>query len=64
MSENKRNFLVHGGILAMAGILFSVLAEKIIEQGGTVFGCALNEHCQAVHIGVDRLDELALLRGV
>lgn len=46
-----------------SGGAFSVLAEKIIEQGGTVFGCALNEHCQAVHIGVDRLDELALLRG-
>ena len=25
MSENKRNFLVHGGILAMAGILVRII---------------------------------------
>lgn len=46
-----------------SGGAFSILAEKIIKEGGTVFGCALNEHCQAAHIAVDRLDKLMLLRG-
>ncbi len=46
-----------------SGGVFSLLAEYVLAQGGVVFGCAWNEHMQAVHIGVESKEELAKLRG-
>lgn len=46
-----------------SGGAFSILAECVLVQGGIVFGCALNQHMQAVHIGVESKEELAKLRG-
>ena len=48
MSENKRNFLVHGGILAMAGILVRIigmfyripLVNIIGSDGNGIYGAA------------------------
>ena len=50
MSENKRNFLVHGGILAMAGILVRIigmfyripLVNIIGSDGNGIYGAAYN----------------------
>ena len=50
MSENKRNFLVHGGILAMAGILVRIigmfyripLVNIIGSDGNGIYGAAFN----------------------
>lgn len=50
MSENKRNFLVHGGILAIAGILVRIigvfyripLVNIIGSEGNGIYGAAYN----------------------
>lgn len=46
-----------------SGGAFSVMAEKILEQKGRVYGCALDNHMKAVHIGVDTKKQLYKLRG-
>lgn len=46
-----------------SGGAFSLLANLIIEQGGIVFGCTLDNELKAVHIGVDKKEDLWKLRG-
>lgn len=46
-----------------SGGAFSLLANLVIEQGGVVFGCTLDSELKAVHIGVDKKEELWKLRG-
>lgn len=47
-----------------SGGVFSLLAGKILDDGGVVFGCAMTMDCgSAHHIGVDSGDELWQLRG-
>ena len=46
-----------------SGGLFTVLAEKIIEEGGVVFGAAFDENFLVHHIKAEKIEELFLLRG-
>lgn len=46
-----------------SGGAFTLFAEKIIAQGGIVYGCTLNQNMKAVHIGVENETELYRLRG-
>ncbi len=46
-----------------SGGAFSLFAEAVINAGGRVYGAALNEKNEAIHIGVDSLSELQILRG-
>ena len=46
-----------------SGGLFYALAKLIIEREGIVYGATLNKQLQVVHIGVDNLADLELLRG-
>lgn len=47
-----------------SGGAFTEIARPILEEGGVVFGCALNENLQAVHTYVENMKELAgRLRG-
>ena len=46
-----------------SGGVFSLLAEKIISDGGVVFGAAYNEKFDVEHIAVDTLDDIYKLRG-
>ena len=46
-----------------SGSAFSTIADRVIEKGGIVFGCQLNENLAAVHIGVSSKEKLAQLRG-
>lgn len=48
--------------LSSSGGAFTLLAEHVLKLGGVVFGCALNEKMQAVHIGIDRIEDLDRLR--
>lgn len=51
-------------VASSSGGVFSLLAEKIIIDGGVVFGAALSEDCQTVfHIKADELSEISKLRG-
>lgn len=45
-----------------SGGVFSELAKKFIENGGVVYGCALDENMVARHICVSSVKELAGLR--
>lgn len=45
-----------------SGGVFSALAEKIIEEGGIVYGAAFNDNWEVIHIGVDCMDKIKLLR--
>lgn len=46
-----------------SGGLFSAIAEKIIEDGGRVFGATFNDNWEVVHKGVDNIQHLSCLRG-
>lgn len=46
-----------------SGGAFTAVAEYVIREGGIVYGCAWNEHMEAVHVGVEKTDDLELLRG-
>ena len=46
-----------------SGGMFSLLAEKIIRDGGTVFGGGFGENLRIRHEAVDRVEDLARLRG-
>ncbi len=46
-----------------SGGIFSVLAEKILEQGGVVYGASVDPDIRVKHIGVETKEDLALLRG-
>lgn len=45
-----------------SGGLFTVFANKILENGGVVFGAALDEHLEVVHQQVTTVEQLAKLR--
>lgn len=45
-----------------SGGMFSMLAEQILSLGGIVFGCAMQDARHAVHMGIERKDELDRLR--
>lgn len=46
---------------ASAG-LATTLSRSVLRQGGKVYGCAWNEKLEAVHIGIDKEEDLNLLR--
>lgn len=47
-----------------SGGVFSALAQQVIASGGIVFGAAWSENFREVrHIGVESMEDLALLRG-
>lgn len=46
-----------------SGGAFTLFAEYVLEQGGKVFGCTLDANLKAVHIGIDRKEDLDRLRG-
>lgn len=48
---------------SQSGGAFSVLAEEILEQGGIVYGVALDTNCRAEYIRVDKEEELIRLKG-
>lgn len=51
-------------ISSSSGGAFTEIARPILEQGGVVFGCALDDNLQAVHTYVESIEELAAkLRG-
>ncbi len=45
-----------------SGGVFSVIAEKILENNGIVFGAAFDEGFVVKHIGISSIDDLDLLR--
>lgn len=46
-----------------SGGAFSLFAEWVIDNGGIVFGCAMDEELQPKHIGVEEVKDLDRLRG-
>ena len=47
-----------------SGGAFSLIAETVLMQGGTVFGCTMSKDCySAHHIAVETLEDLRKLRG-
>lgn len=51
-------------INSSSGGAFTEIARPILEEGGVVFGCALNDELQAEHIYVESIEDLELkLRG-
>ena len=46
-----------------SGAAFTLFAEYILRRGGIVYGCMLNEDMEAVHVGIESMDELYKLRG-
>lgn len=54
--ETIRNESSSGGV-------FTLLAEKVITQGGIVFGVRFNEKWELIHAFTDNIEELALFRG-
>lgn len=46
-----------------SGGAFSILARKILEEGGVVFGASMCEGLQVRHIAIESVDEIRLLQG-
>lgn len=49
--------------LSSSGGAFSLFAAEILKNGGKVYGCTLDSDMKAVHLGIDKLDDLILLQG-
>lgn len=50
-------------LVSSSGGAFTFLAEKVIEQGGVVFGARFDENWQVVHDYVETKSKLSLFRG-
>lgn len=48
--------------MSTSGGIFSILAEHILKNGGTVYGCAWNEKLLTHHIRIDNIDSIQKLR--
>ena len=46
-----------------SGGIFWLIANKVLEQGGIVYGCALQHDYYAKQIRIDAVDKLKLLQG-
>ncbi|MCB2293929.1 Coenzyme F420 hydrogenase/dehydrogenase, beta subunit C-terminal domain [Clostridium algoriphilum] len=46
-----------------SGGMFSALAENVLNVGGVVVGCMLDEQMNASHVFVDNISQLDILRG-
>ena len=46
-----------------SGGVFTILAEKILDEGGVIFGAAFNDKWEVEHRFVERKDELVKFRG-
>lgn len=46
-----------------SGGLFYLLASKVIEQGGIVYGAILDQNMQVRHIAAQKIEELTSIRG-
>lgn len=46
-----------------SGGMFSLLAEKVLQDGGVVFGVAFDENWQLKHIYVENIEDLQIFRG-
>ena len=46
-----------------SGGIFTLVAEKVLDKGGVVFGCAFNDKLEAEHIFVEDKESLLKLRG-
>ncbi len=45
-----------------SGGIFTLLAQRILREGGVVFGAAMQENFTVRHIGIETVEDLALLR--
>lgn len=50
-------------LASSSGGVFSMLAEKTIEQGGIVFGAMWNEKWEVVHGSIEKKEDIHLFRG-
>ena len=48
---------------SQSGGAFAVLAEKILSEGGVVYGASLDEACKVTYLRVDNLEDLGKLKG-
>ena len=46
-----------------SGGIFTLLAERILEEGGVVFGARFNEKREVIHDSVEKKEDLSLFRG-
>ena len=46
-----------------SGGFFTVIATKVLEQGGVVYGAMFDEEFHVIHKGIDKIDDLHKLRG-
>ena len=55
-NENTRKKSSSGGV-------FSEIASFIISVGGVVFGAAMDDECQVLHIAIDKIEDIEKLQG-
>jgi coenzyme F420-reducing hydrogenase beta subunit len=46
-----------------SGGIFTLLAERVLDENGIVFGARVNEHWEVTHDYVETKDELGFFRG-
>ena len=50
-------------LASSSGGIFTLIAEKILEEGGVVFGAGYDENFNVHHVAVESKEQLSLLRG-
>lgn len=48
---------------SQSGGIFSVIAEKVLSEGGVVFGAAFDVHWRVRHRSIENIEEIDMLRG-
>ena len=46
-----------------SGGIFTALAEKILEEKGSVYGCVLTDDFEAIHVRASNIEECNAMRG-
>lgn len=50
-------------VLSSSGGIFSVLSERVISEGGIVFGAAFDNELKVVHTFAEKVEEISVFRG-
>lgn len=60
VAQNKDELIVRQ---SQSGGMFSAIAQTVLEQGGIVYGAALEGNIHVRHIRIDRMEDIVVLRG-
>ena len=58
-----KHYDINVGKNSSSGGAFTMISDRILESGGVVYGCVLNEKFNAIHIRAERKEQRDKMRG-